>query len=444
MGKLLLSFLFLSVTALAQTTVPPMNIKERVLDNGLRVVSVRDISSPVVTVQVWYRVGGKDDPSGKSGFAHMFEHMMFKATTNMPNEMMDRLTEDVGGWNNAFTREDVTAYHEEIPENYLQTLLWAEADRMVNLAVDAKNFASERDVVKEEYRQSVESNPYGKLFWFTDELSYSKHPYKFGVIGNLQQLEAAKLEDAFAFYHEYYRPDNAALIVVGDFEQNQLDDWVNKYFAAIKNPAKPIERVTVEEPAREKEVVFNETQNNVPFPAVAITYFAPPSTSPDVPALKVLAGILSRGESSRLYQELVYKKQLVAETGFFADIRVDKGLLTFFAIAAGGKDLPEIEANYDSIIKEITANGPTEKELAKVKNQMVMSALRSRETVTGKASAIGNAYIYDMNPKAANDEIAKLQAVTAADVKSVAEKYLQKNSRAVINYRNQETNGGSK
>jgi len=206
--RLLCSFLCLfifSAFSVAQVTVPPLDLKERTLKNGMKVVTVKDSANPVATVQVWYRVGGKDDPQGKSGFAHMFEHMMFKATKNMPSEKLDRLTEDVGGWNNASTRDDLTNYYEVVPSNYIESLLWAEADRMVNLNVDEANFKSERDVVKEEYRQGVLASPYGRLFQYLDSLTYIKHPYKRGVIGNLEELQAATLEDAFAFYQKFYR-----------------------------------------------------------------------------------------------------------------------------------------------------------------------------------------------------------------------------------------------
>lgn len=438
MRKLLLLMTILSsfgLSIFAQTKVPPLDINERTLENGLKVFSVRDTSNPVVTVQVWYRVGGKDDPQGKSGFAHMFEHMMFKSTQNMPNETMDRLTEDVGGWNNAFTAEDVTAYHEVIPSNYLETLLWAESDRMVNLSVDEKNFASERDVVKEEYRQSVEANPYGKLFWYFDNLSFNTHPYKRGVIGNLDELNAATIEDAFKFYREYYRPDNAALIVVGDFDQSRLDSWVDKYFDRVKNPGGEIKRVTVVEPARTEEVRFEKERPNVPFPAIGITYFAPPSTSEDVPALDVAEAILSDGRSSRLYQELVYKKQIAQDAAFYSDIRSDRGLLTFYAIAAGGKTLESIEKAFTEEIKKLGDEGPTAQELEKAKNKLVMDILQDRETASGKAQAIGRAFIYQNNAKAVNTDVDELQRVTAEDVMNVIKKYMQPNTRAVIYYK---------
>ncbi len=445
MRKILLVIILsaFGLTAFAQVRITPLNIKERTLDNGLKVVSVQDRSNPVVTIQVWYKVGGKDDPQGKSGFAHLFEHMMFKSTKNMPNEKMDRLTEDVGGFNNASTREDLTNYYEAVPSNYLETLLWAESERMVNLSVDSQNFTSERDVVKEEYRQGVLAKPYGMLFQFIDSLSFKVHPYKRGVIGNLDELDAAKLEDAFKFYKEYYRPDNAALIVVGDFEQQQLDKWVDKYFGRRENPSDEIKRVDAVEPERTQVERFEKFRPNVPLPALAVTYFAPPSTSDDIPALKIAEAILSDGESSRLYQELVYKQQLAQTAEFFADIRIDKGLLVFYSIAAGGKELADIEKAILAEINKLQENAPTEKEIEKAKNKLITKILRQRETVNGKAFAIGEAIIYQNDPKAVNNDVGKLQAVTAQDVQNVMKKYFQENSRAVIYYKN-ETAGGEK
>ncbi len=444
MRKIFISIILLafSLAVSAQVSIQPMNIKERTLDNGMRVVSVQDKSNPVVTVQVWYRVGGKDDPQGKSGFAHMFEHMMFKATNNMPNEKLDRLTEDVGGFNNAFTAEDVTAYYEVVPSNYLETLLWAESDRMVNLAVDSKNFTSERDVVKEEYRQRVEADPYGMLFRSFDYLSFKNHPYKRGVIGNLDELDAATIDNALKFYREYYRPDNASLIVVGDFDEDKLNIWVDKYFGRLKNPENSITRSGIVEPERQIEERFEVKRPNVPLPAIGITYFAPPTTSVDIPTLDIAEAILSSGRSSRLYQELVFKQQLAQQAAFIADTRVDKGLLIFYAIAAGGKKLSDIESAITKEIEKLQTEGPSAEEIEKAKNKIITGILQNRQTVQGKATDIGSAIIYQNDPKAVNKDVAQLQSVTAEDVKNVMNKYFQKNTRAVIYYTQGQDEGG--
>ena len=227
--------IFLS-TGFAQTRMPQLKFTERTLANGLRVLSVVDHSSPTTAIQVWYHVGSKDDPPGRSGFAHLFEHIMFKSTKNMKSEMLDRLTEDVGGFNNAFTNDDVTVYYEVVPSNYLETLIWAEAERLSGLNVDDANFKSERDVVKEEYRQGVLAPPYGRFEYLLQEKSFLQHPYKRPTIGSIEDLDAASLKDVQEFHATYYRPDNATLLVVGDFDQAQLDAWVDKYFAPIAKP----------------------------------------------------------------------------------------------------------------------------------------------------------------------------------------------------------------
>ncbi|MDQ3130027.1 MAG: insulinase family protein [Acidobacteriota bacterium] len=435
---LMLMFALFVPVSFGQVKPAPLNIKERTLANGLKVVSLQDNSSPTVAIHLWYDVGGKNDPEGRSGFAHMFEHMMFKSTKNMPNEKMDRLTEDVGGFNNASTAEDWTNYYEVVPSNHLETLLWAEAERMQNLNVDEANFASERLVVQEEFRQGVLAQPYGRLYEFINSLSYQNHPYKRGVIGNLDELGAATTKDANEFYKTFYRPDNAHLIVVGDFQQAQFDGWVDKYFGSVKPPDNKIPRVTAVEPERTEEKRFMKTAPNVPFPAVAITYLAPNSKSDDIAALRIAETILSGGESSRLYQELVYRQKLAQEASFSADIRVDKGLLTFLAIASEGKTPEELEKSLFAELKKIQDAPVSAKELEKAKNQLIMQKLKQLETNDGKAIAIERAVAYQGDPKAVNSDIQKLQAVTASDVQRVMKKYFTGKNRVVIYYQNAE------
>ena len=424
----------LVLTAFGQAKVAPFNIKQRTLPNGMKVVSMQDSSSPTVAIHVWYDVGGKNDPPGRSGFAHMFEHMMFKSTKNMPNEKMDRLTEDVGGFNNASTWEDFTNYYEVVPSNHLETLLWAEAERMQNLNVDETNFASERDVVKEEYRQGVLAQPYGRLFQYIDSLSYQKHPYKRGVIGNLDELGAATTKDANEFYKTFYRPDNAVLIVVGDFDQKQFDAWADKYFGSIKKPDSKIPRVTETEPEWTEERRFMETAPIVPFPATVITYLAPDSKSADIPAIRLADTILSGGDSSRLYQEMVRNQQIAQEADFSADVRVDRGLLYFFGIASEGHTSEELEKAFLAELKKMQDAPVSATELEKAKNQLITQTLRNRENNDGKAIAIERAIAYQGDPTAVNTEIQKLQAVTAADIQRVLKKYFGDKNRVVIYY----------
>ena len=418
----------------AQVKLAPLNIKERTLANGLRVVSVQDNSNPTVSIHVWYDVGGKNDPPGRSGFAHMFEHMMFKATKNMPDEKMDRLTEDVGGFNNASTWPDYTNYYEVVPSNHLETLLWAESDRMVNLNVDEKNFASEREVVKEEYRQGVLAPPYGKLYWLLDDITFQKHPYRRGVIGDLDQLSAATRADAEQFYKTFYRPDNAVLIVVGDFDQKQFDAYVDKYFGRLAKPTSTIPRVTEVEPEWTTERRFKETGPRVPFPATAIVYRAPRTNNPDIPALRLASAILSGGESSRMYISMVREQQIAQQADLDLELNTEGGRMSLIGIGSEKGTSENLEKAMLAELKKIQDNGVTAKELEKAKNQLIARAVRSLETNDGKAIAIERAVAYLGGPMAVNNEVAKLQAVTASDIQRVMKTYFKDNNRVVIYY----------
>jgi zinc protease len=374
----------------------------------------------------------------------MFEHMMFKATKNMPNEKMDRLTEDVGGFNNASTWPDFTNYYEVVPSNHLEPLLWAESDRMVNLNVDNANFASERDVVKEEYRQSVLAPPYGKLFWLLDDITFQKHPYRRGVIGDLDQLSAATPADAQAFYRTYYRPDNAVLIVVGDFDQKQFDAYVDKYFGRVAKPTGSIPRVTEVEPEWTSERRFKEFGPRVPFPATAIVYRAPKTTSSDIPALRVAGAILSGGERSRLYMALVRNQQIAQQADLDMELNTEGGRMSLLAIGSEKGTSENLEASLLVELKKVQDSGVTAKELDKAKNQLVAQAIRSRETNDGKAIAIERAVAYQGDPTAVNKTVADYQAVTLADVQRVMKQYFKDNNRVVIYYNQAKAAEGEK
>jgi zinc protease len=441
LGAALLPFAAQAQTAAPATAsakeikVAPIAYTERTLPNGLKVYAIRDTSTANVSVQVWYDVGSKDDPAGKSGFAHMFEHLMFKGTRNLVDEQFDRLTEDVGGYNNASTNADYTNYYEVVPANHLERLLFAEADRMASLVVDQKVFASERDVVKEELRSRVLAQPFGKMFYvYFPNISYSKHPYARPGIGSIEDLEAATIDDIRAFRATYYRPDNAVLVVAGNFDPAQLDQWVDRYFAGIQKPARAIPRVTVAEPKRTKPTRHTVYEPNTPLPAVLLSYQLPADNDPDIPALTVLDGILAGGENSRLYRSLVYRDQLAAEADTFLDTRQSTGAYAMFAILAGGKSAADGEA---ALRREIAAlrNAPvTAAELAEAKNEILTASLKSRETAEGKASTLAASVIVDRDPSAADKQLAAIAGVTAADVQRVARKYLTDNRSATLVY----------
>ena len=417
----------------AQTRMPQMKFSDRTLANGMRVLSVADSSSPTVAIQVWYHVGSKDDPDKRSGFAHLFEHIMFKSTKNMKSEMMDRLTEDVGGFNNAFTADDMTVYFEVVPSNYLETLLWAEADRLSGLNVDDANFKSERDVVKEEYRQAVLAPPYGLFQYYLQQRSFTAHPYMRPGIGSIEDLDAALLKDVQEFHTTYYRPDNATLVVVGDFDQKQLDGWVDKYFAPIAKPSRPLPRVEVKEPPRKTESRLTEHGSN-DLPAVGLTYLTPRQADADSDALRVADVILSGGESSRLYHSLVYTQQLAADVNSSAETREDASLFVLTAVLSEGKKAEDVEKAMEAEIKKLQDEQVSAAELDKAKNQLITNQLRRQETGNGKALALGEAAVLLGDEARVNTDLERLQAVTAADIQRVMKKYFADTNRLVLYY----------
>ena len=426
-----------TVSQTAAVAVPPLGFVKRTLPNGMDVYTARDTSTSNVTVQVWYRVGSKDDPQARSGFAHLFEHLMFKATKDFPDETFDRLTEDVGGNNNAFTSDDVTAYHETIPANHLERLIFAEASRLGSLVVNEGVFESERDVVKEEYRQGVLAQPYGRLFsLFVPATVYQDSPYRRSTIGSIENLDAATIEDVRRFHATYYRPDNAFLIVAGNFDQAQLDSWIDQYLAPLPNPDRPLpaNAVVEPEPAGPREVTFHAP--NVPLPAVVLAWPTVAYRDPDRIALTVLDGILSTGESSRLYRSLVYEQQLAAQASSRPDFAQQAGYMSTFAIMAGGKTPDEGIAALRAEVARFRDAPVTDAELAEAKNELVADALRSRETVDDRANVLGFALIQTNDASVADREIAEIQAVTAADIQRVARRYLTDQRSVTIRYLN--------
>ena len=416
-------------------TAPVVNYHVRVLPNGLTLYTVLDKTTPNVTVQVWYGVGAKNDPPGRSGFAHLFEHLMFKGARDMPPEYMDRLTEDVGGFNNASTMDDATEYHEVIPANHLQRLLWAESERLSSLVVDEANFESERKVVEEELRQRVLADPYGRLFSLdVPEASWTVHPYHRPPIGSIADLDSSTLADVRAFHATYYRPDNAHLIVVGNFDPRQLDAWVDQYFGPIARPSTPIPRVVAVEPPRTGAKTIDVYGPNVPLPSVVMTWAAPNAASPDAAALKVLDGILTTGKSSRLYEALVYHQQIATQVFSNPDLRQQPGIFQVGAIMAAGKTAADGETALRAELDKLRAAPISAAELASAKNQLISQVLHGRETIEGRGSELGEAIVTEGGPAKVNSDVADIEAVTPADVQRVARKYLIDDRRVTLIY----------
>ena len=420
----------------APIAVPPLDYTHRELSNGLDVYAMPDPTSGTVTVQVWYDVGGKDDPEGRSGFAHLFEHILSRKTVNLPYGMISTMVENAGGARNASTGQDFTNYYETVPPQYLETMLWTHAERMARPVVDQAVFDAERSIVKEELRQRVYAPPYGRFGVFViGDNEYDQSIYRRAVIGSIEQLDSTVIEDARAFHEAYYRPATATLIVSGNFDPGQLNQWVDHYFADITNPARPVpvlERPVSAPRTAPRDVVAYAP--NVPLPAIAVIWPGVKASSEDAAALEILEAILSRGQSSRMYQALVYETQLASNAGFGMDAMEEDGSLTASATLAQGKDIAELETALNAVVTRIRTEPVTAEELKEAQTELVASDLRQRETASGRAFILGQAIVSENDPTAPDRRVAALQAVTVADVQRVAQTYLVDNARVNIRY----------
>lgn len=425
----------LSAQAPARITVPPVAFTERTLANGLRVIAIRDTTTPNVTVQVWYDVGSKHDPEGRSGFAHLFEHILSRKTRNMPYNMINRLTEDIGGVRNASTWFDRTNYYETVPAQYLETMLWTHAERMARPVIDAEVFNTERNVVKEEFRQRILAPAYGRMRLVLDENSYDTLPNRRSGIGSLEQLDAATLEDARAFHEAFYGPDTATLIVAGNFDEAMLARLVDRYFAAIprRKSAIPLEIKATEAPRTAPRAVTAYAPN-VPLPQVATTWRVPGSAHPDMAALVVLDAILSTGDNSRLKRALVFDRPLAtAASTQLSDVE-DGGYLAAIVTLASRAKIDDAEAALASEIARVRDTQVSAAELAEAKNEILAAALNDRETAAGRAFALGEALVRTGDPHALDKRLAAIGRVSAADVQRVARTYLKPEARVDIRY----------
>ncbi|MEA2603357.1 MAG: zinc protease [Acidobacteriota bacterium] len=414
-----------------KVTPPTLEVQPQKLANGLQVLLHEDHSVPVVNVQLWYHVGSKDEKPGRSGFAHLFEHIMFKGSENVPLEGFKNLIGAIGGRYNATTDFDRTLYWETIPANYLERILWMEADRMRALDISEENFKSERDVVKEERRLRVDNPPFGRLFEVVLNKTYTTHPYRILPIGSMADLDAATLQDVRDFHATYYVPNNATLVVAGDFDPAQTLKWIEKYFGPIPQ-GKPIPRDIAKEPAQTAERRTTDYGSTTPLPAVVLTYHVPEERHPDLYALQVASNILSGGESSRLYKRLVYDKQIaVAAAGQTVTLE-DPGVFFFFAILQGGQKPEDGEKELLAEVDRIKSEPVSADELAKAKNQLISGLIFGRQTVQDKGDAIGHAAVILGDVSLANRQLAEYQKVTAADVQRTARAYFSPENRTVV------------
>jgi zinc protease len=395
------------------------------LPNGLTVILSSDKTTPTLAVNVWYKVGSKNEVVGRTGFAHLFEHVMFTGSGNVPYGIHDKLTEGVGGSNNGTTNNDRTTFYETVPANYLVSALWLEADRMGYLldALDLPKLNAQRDIVKNERRQSVDNQPYGRAREILAHATYPPaHPYSWNVIGSMTDLSAASEEDVKNFFRLYYAPNNAYLAIVGDFDAAQAKAWVAKYFGDIPR-GKPITRPKVDPVVldAEKRLVY---EDRVQVPRLYVQWPTVGETSDDRFALDVLGTILAGARTARITKALVYDEQAAASVAVGQSSNEDVGEFIVMITPRPGHALTNLEAAADAIIDRLKKEGPTAEEIQKATAGEELSFVRSLESNLGKAFRLTDGAGYHGDAGYFRTEYNQTLSVTSDDVQRVAHKYL--------------------
>jgi zinc protease len=402
------------------------------LPNGLNVILSVDKTTPTVAVDVWYHVGSKNEIPGRTGFAHLFEHVMFTGSGHVPYGLHDKLTEGVGGGNNGSTTNDRTNYYETIPSNYLESALWLEADRMGFLldTLDIAKLNAQRDVVKNERRQSYDNQPYGRASEIIAAAMYPKsHPYSWPVIGSMDDLTAASETDVKDFFRLYYAPNNATLAVVGDFDPVQAKAWIAKYFGDLSQ-GKPLQRPTVPLGRLDaaKRLVY---EDRVQVPRLYLSWPTVGVKHEDTHALQVLSSILSGPRTARLTKALVYDSKIAASLFAFQGSSEDVGEFRIIVTPSKDHSLTEIEAAVDEVIAKFLAEGPTAEEVQKATAGAELGFLLGLQSNLGKAEQLLSGAVFRSDPGYFRTDYQKTLAVTAADVKRVANLYLPR-ARVVL------------
>ena len=432
-GLLALAGLTVRAQEKAEDIRPPvMNVQQETLANGLHVVMLEEHQVPVINLQVWYHVGSKDELPGHTGFAHLFEHLMFKGSAHVGPSEMSRIIEAMGGSFNAYTNDDTTVFWETFPSNYLERVCWLEADRLGSLNVDDANFKSEREVVKEERRVRIDNQPYGLIQEDLYAAAFEVHPYHHTTIGSIEDLNKATVADVRQFHDTYYKPNNATMVIVGDFQPGEALAWAKKYFEGIPASAGPIPRPAKTEPPQTEQRVVNKSYSNTPLPAVVIGYKMPARYAPDSYALDLTSAILAGGESGRLYQSLVYKDRIAASAGGAGNFTEDPNLFFAYAILNQGHTSAEGEGAVIHVLDELKAKAVDAKELEKAKNQEIAGAVLERDTDQEKGDAIGAAAVLGKDSGLVNTELDRYLKVSADDVQRVARQYFTKEQSTVL------------
>ncbi len=408
-------------------------IDEAQLENGLRVIVSTDRSAPIVAVNLRYEVGSGHEPPGRSGFAHLFEHLLFEQTENLADGELDGMISAAGGVVNGRTNSDRTEYTELVPSHHLERVLWTHAERMRRLVIAEEHFVRQREIVKEERRLRVDNSPYGEAQITIDTLAQDYPPYTHSVIGSMVDIDAASLGEVRAFYDRWYRPNNATLVVVGDTSLDEVLPFVRRWFGEFEagpDPEPLPPPPTEPRSDGERRVVLEDRLAQLPLTYVA--WNAPPGGDPDLAALSVASRILGSGESSRLYRGLVAGSGVANQVLGQLETRFGPGLFLLGALSGPGVDPAATEAAILDEVQRLIEQGPTAEEVEKAVNQLRITRVAELLTVFGKASAIQEARAIRGDAAAVNADLDQIARVTPADVERVTRRWLVDANRTVV------------
>ena len=403
------------------------------IDNGMHVILYEDHATPVVAVNILYHVGSKNEQADRTGFAHFFEHLMFEGSDNIERGTYFKYVQNAGGENNAFTSFDMTSYYEVLPSNQLELGLWLESERLMHLKIDSVGVETQRKVVKEERKARYENQPYGSFMQSMFERAFTKHPYHWIPIGEVQYIDQATLDEFMGFYRKFYVPENATLAIAGDIDVEKTKKLVEAYFGEIPKSGKEIYRPNIKEPKQTAEI-RDIVYDNIQLPAVFWAYKMPAKGTDDYYALDMLQTLLSGGESSRLYKELIDNKQYAVQVAAFPYGLEDAGLFIVFSLANMGIDLKDIEKVMQDEIDKVITEGISEKEFQKLKNTKENDFISSNSKMEGIALSLANYYTFYKNTDLINTEIDKYLKVTIDDIVRVAKEYLTTDNRVALYY----------
>jgi predicted Zn-dependent peptidase len=432
MRRILLSVAIFSVAMVSQAQ-NKIEFEQYKLKNGLNVILHEDHSTPIVAVTVLYHVGSKNENPERTGFAHFFEHLLFEGTENIKRGEYMKLVQSNGGILNANTSFDRTFYFEILPSNQAELGLWLESERMLHAIIDETGVETQREVVKEEYRQRYDNQPYGTFLPEMFKRGFEVHPYNWVPIGSLEHLNQAKIEEFRDFYKTYYVPNNATLSIAGDINKPQVKKWIEKYFAEIPMGTKPMNRPTVKEPIKNKEV-RDTIYDNIQLPGVMMGYHTPAQGTPDSYAVSMLAQILSQGKSSRLQKSIVDEQQKAIFVGAFPFPTEDPGMALMFGITNMGVAIDELEASINKEVEKVQTELISEEEFQKLKNQIESDMVTANAKVEGIAENLANYFVYYGDANLINTEVDRYLKVTREDIKRVANEYFRKDNRVVLHY----------